>query len=85
MERESKEGLDGGKKQKLLGLQEKYKVKRKGLKTVIEELKQRMLAKSAKVRWFEQRIEQFRQNRLFSVNQKRTHSEFNGGEGDQVW
>ena len=81
MERELKEGLGGGKKRKLLGLQEKYRVKKKGLKTVIEELKQRMLAKSAKVRRFEQRIEQFRQNRLFSVDQKRIYSEFNGGRG----
>ena len=31
-------------------LHEKYWVKKKGLKTVIEELKQRMLAKSAKVK-----------------------------------
>ena len=84
MERELKEGLGGGKKRKLLGLQEKYRVKRKGLKTVIEEVKQRMLAKSAKVRRFEQRIEQFRQNRLFSVDQKRIYSEFNGVEGDQA-
>ena len=29
-------------------LYEKYRVKRKGLKTVIKELKQRMLAKSSK-------------------------------------
>ena len=81
MERELKEGLGGGKKRKLLGLQEKHSVRRKGLKTVIEELKQRMLAKSAKVRRFEQRIEQCRQNRLFSVDQKRIYSEFNGGRG----
>ena len=31
-------------------LYEKYRVQKKGLKTVIEELKQRMLAKSAKVK-----------------------------------
>ena len=37
-------------------LYEEYRVKRKGLKTVIEELKQRMLAKSAKVKRCEQRI-----------------------------
>ena len=29
---------------------EKYRVKKKGLKTMVEELKQRMLAKSAKVK-----------------------------------
>ena len=35
----------------------KYRDKKKGLKTVIEDLKQRMLAKSAKVKRYEQRIE----------------------------
>ena len=34
-------------------LYEKYIFKKKGLKTVIEELKQRMLAKSAKVKRYE--------------------------------
>ena len=44
--------------------------RKKGLKTVIEELKQRMLAKSAKVKRYQQRIEQFRQNRIFDLDQK---------------
>ena len=47
------------------------KVKKKGLKTVIEELKQMMLAKSGKVKRYEQRIEQFRQNRIFDLDQKK--------------
>ena len=38
-------------------------------------------ARSATVRRFEQRIEQFRQNQLFNINQKRIYSEFNGGRG----
>ena len=38
------------KKQKMKELYEKYKVNKKGLKTLIGELKQRMLAKSAKVK-----------------------------------
>ena len=38
------------KKQKIKELFEKYRVKKKGLKTAIEELKQRMLAKIAKVK-----------------------------------
>ena len=54
-------------------LYEKYRVKRKGLKTVIEELKQRMLAKNAKVKRYEQRIEQFRQNRIFDLDQKKIY------------
>ena len=49
--------LGSKKKQKMKELYEKYRVKKKGLKTVIEELKQRMLAKSAKKKRYEQRIE----------------------------
>ena len=56
----------------------RYRVKTKGLKTVIEELKQRMLRKSAKVRTYQQRIEQFRQNRIFDFDQKNIYPEFNG-------
>ena len=47
-------------KRNLKVLNEKYIMKRKVLKTVIEELKQRMFAKSAKLRRYEQRIEKFR-------------------------
>ena len=42
-----------------------------------EELKQRMFAKSAKVRRYQQRIEQFRQNRMFDFDQK-MYAVFNG-------
>ena len=59
------------KKRKLSELNERYRVKRKRLKTVTEGLKQRMLAKSAKVRRYQQRIEQFRQNRIFDFDQKK--------------
>ena len=63
------------KKQKMKEQYEKYRVNRKGLKTVIEKLKQRMLAKSARVKRYEQRIEQFRQNRAFDVDQKKIYAE----------
>ena len=66
------------KKHKLSELNERYRVKRKGFKTVIEELKQKMLAKSAKVRSYQQRIEQFRQSRIFDFDQKKMYTEFNG-------
>ena len=69
--------LGSNKKQKMKNLYEKYRVKKKGLKTVIEELKQRMLAKSAKVKRYEQRIEQFRQNRIFDRDQKKIYAELN--------
>ena len=37
-----------------------------------------MLAKSAKVKRYEQRIEQFRQNRIFYIDQKKIYAELNG-------
>ena len=52
-------------------LYEKHRLKRKGLKTVIEELKQKTLAKSTQLKRYEQRIEQFRQNRIFDLDQKK--------------
>ena len=36
-----------------------------------------MFAKSAKVRRYQQRIEQFRQNRIFDFDQKKMYAEFN--------
>ena len=76
--RDLKGKLGSKKKQKMKELYEKYRVKKKGLKTVIEELKQRMLAKSAKVKRYEQRTEQFRQNRIFELDQKKIYAELNG-------
>ena len=77
-EREVKGELGLKKKRKLRKLNERYSVKRKRLKTVIEELKQRMLAKSAKVRRYQQRIERFTQNRIFDFDQKKMYAQFNG-------
>ena len=62
-------------------VEEKYGVKRKGLTTVIEELKQRILTKAVKISQYEQRIQQFRINRLFKVDQKKVYNEFNGQTG----
>ena len=53
-------------------------MKRKELKTVIEELKQRMPAKSSKVRKYKQRIKQSRQNTIFDFNLKKMYLDFNG-------
>ena len=58
------------KKHKLSELSERYRVKRKWLETVIEDLKHRRLAKRGKVRRYNQRREQFRQNRMFDSDQK---------------
>ena len=53
---------------------------KKGINTVVEELKQRMIAKSAKIKRYDQRINQFRQNRIFSVDQNKIYKELNGSE-----
>ena len=42
----------------------KYKVKEKGISKVMEELKQRLLVKASKLKRYEQRIEQYRINRM---------------------
>ena len=52
-----------------------------GLTTVIEELKQRILAKAAKLSRYEQRIQQHRINSLFKVDQKKVYNEFNRQTG----
>ena len=48
---------------------------------MIEELKQRMLAKAAKKFRYEQRIQQYRINGLFKVDQKKVYNKFNGQTG----
>ena len=55
----------------------KYGVKKKGVNLVIEELKQRFIAKRSKVKKIKQRISQFRQNQIFQVNQKQVYKELN--------
>ena len=48
---------------------------------MIEELKQRILAKAAKLSRYQQTIQQYRINRLFKVDQKKVYNEFNGKTG----
>ena len=62
-------------------VEEKYGVKRKGLTTAIEESKQMILAKAAKISRYEQRIQQYRINRLFKDNQKKVYNEVSGQTG----
>ena len=45
---------------------------------VIEELKQRLIAKKAKLMRYDQRIKQYEQNRLYTIDQKRFYQEING-------
>ena len=48
---------------------------------MIEEFKQRNLAKGANISRYEQRIQHYRINRLFKVDQKKVYDEFNGQTG----
>ena len=50
-------------------LRNRYKVKDKGLKVVIEELKQRVVAAPSKLRRYEARTEKYVQSRMFQTNQ----------------
>ena len=61
--------------------EERYGVKRKGLTTMIEELKQGILAKAAKIPRYKQRVQRNRINRLFKVDPKKIYNEFNGQTG----
>ena len=67
----------GGQEEKL---ERKYSVRKKGVDVVIEELKQRITAKAAKMKRYEGRINQFRQNKLFQNNQKRLFEELEGNK-----
>ena len=63
----------------------KYSIKNKGICYVIEELKQRVDAQSAKIKRYTNRIEQYRQNRLFENNQKLLFEQIEGIErGNEV-
>ena len=61
-------------------LERQYHVKNKGINSVVEELKQRIKAKTAKIRKYEERSNQFMQNRLFQTNQKRLFEKLEGIE-----
>ena len=55
----------------------KYNIKLKTLSVVIEELKQRVVAITAKVRRYQERVDSFRQIRMFQNNQRQFYRELN--------
>ena len=55
---------------KYTDLQRRYWIKKKGLTTVMEELKQRLKAKTEKIKRYQLRIHQYKQNRTFTTDQK---------------
>ena len=83
LDRVNKEQIGTCKEGKAKLVEETYGVKGKGLITLIEELKQRILVKVARISRYKQRIQQCRINRLFKVNQWNS-KEFNGQAGSVV-
>ena len=59
-------------------LDEKYRLKAKGFNTVREELRQRITAKTAKIRRYTNRIKQFQDNRFYNTNQRRFFKQLSG-------
>ena len=59
-------------------LDHKYKTKEKGFQVFLKELKQRVTAKAAKRRRYENRVKQFWQNRLFDSDKTRLFEELDG-------
>ena len=65
-------------KEKYEELERKYNIKKKGIRTVKEELKQRLHAKTAKLKRYEERMNQYKINRMFVQNQKRVYQQMDG-------
>ena len=55
-----------------------YRVKRKGYKRAAKEIKQRIKAKAATLRRYKNRVNKYRQNRLFQYNQFKFCQELDG-------
>ena len=59
-------------------MERKYHIKRKGESLVIEELKQRLQEKAAKLRRYQQRVNHYRLNRMLQQDQKKVYQEVKG-------
>ena len=66
------------KKETYNNLEHKYHIKKKGLNNVFEELRQKLSAKAAKIKRYEQRLKQYMQNRMFRYDQKVAYQDLNG-------
>ena len=65
-------------------LERKYHIEKKGIAVVHEEVQQRLVAIGAKLERYDNRTEQYRQNRLFQSNQKKLFDESDGVERETV-
>ena len=80
--------LEEMKKQKVTSkngnrLAEKYKLWDRSLPEVIEELKQKVIAVGKKIIRYQKRVQQFQQNKMFAVDQKRVFQQLE--EGDRMY
>ena len=53
-------------------------IKKKGIRTVTEELKQRLHSKTVKLKRYEKRVNQYKIKRMFVQNQKRFYKQMDG-------
>ena len=65
-------------------LERKYRIEEKGIVVVHEGVQQRLVAIGAKLERYDNRTEQYRQNRLFESNQKKLFDELDGVERETV-
>ena len=61
--------MEKGQEKEKESLDQKYRLRRKGFTSVMEELKQRITAKATKVKRYDKRIKQVQDNRNFHNNQ----------------
>ena len=65
-------------------LERKYRIEEKGVVVVHEEVQQRLVATGAMLERYDNRTEQYRQNRLFESNQKKLFNELDRVERETV-
>ena len=65
-------------------LNRRYRLREKGFRATMEEIKQRIVAKAAKIKRYTNRIKQFNDNRLFNTNQSRFFKNLEGKEESTI-
>ena len=65
-------------KEKYKVIEHKYRVKKEGLNVVLQELKQKIQAKTTKLKRYDQWIEYYGINRLLQLVQKKSYQQLNG-------
>mgnify|MGYP001794065188 FL=1 len=73
-----------GRQQPTRAISYKYRLKRKGVETVIEELKQRLKSTAAKIKRYSDRVNQYHENHLFETDQKRFYQKLKGEDRNET-